>query len=171
MKRARSLTLMIFLVAAAGLATSCSRDRARNEQAEIAKVEKALQTNSAAAIRADSAAWNLAAQAKDLDKCMSFFADDGSFNPQGAPVATGKDAIRAVWAKILALPGPGLSFKATKVVVAESSDLAYETGTYKLVVNDKSGKPTTAKGKYVTVWQKEPTGAWKVVQDIINTDQ
>jgi ketosteroid isomerase-like protein len=29
---------------------------------------------------------------------------------------------------------------------------------------------TTDKGKYVTIWRKQPDGSWKVVEDMFNSD-
>ncbi len=123
------------------------------------------------AIRNLSAEWSKVAGARDLEKTLSYYADDASTLPPNAPIATGSDARRQVWSNLMAAPGYGLSFDTTKVEVARSGDLAYEMGTYQLTVNDKTGKPTTSKGKYVVVWRKQPGGAWKAVADIFNADQ
>jgi ketosteroid isomerase-like protein len=37
-------------------------------------------------------------------------------------------------------------------------------------MNDPKGKPVNDKGKYVTVYGKQPDGKWKVVVDIFNSD-
>jgi ketosteroid isomerase-like protein len=91
--------------------------------------------------------------------------------PQGAPIATGKGAIRKFWASLLARPGFAASFGSTKVEVAAARDLAYEEGTYLLTTNDSNGKPHVQKGKYVVVWKKQADGKWKAVVDIFNTDE
>jgi uncharacterized protein (TIGR02246 family) len=124
-----------------------------------------------AAIRAASQEWSNAASNRDLEKAVSFYADDATYNPPGAPLASGKDAIRKVWANVVAIPGGNLRWQTSKVEVARSGDLAYDTGAYTLTKNDASGKPVTAKGKYVVVWKKQPDGKWKVIQDIDNPDQ
>ena len=72
---------------------------------------------------------------------------------------------------MLALPGPGLSFSAARVDVARSGDLASEQGAYEFGTSDKKGKTTIERGTYVTVWKKQPDGAWKVVVDIHNTSE
>ncbi|HTA95878.1 MAG TPA: DUF4440 domain-containing protein, partial [Verrucomicrobiae bacterium] len=59
----------------------------------------------------------------------------------------------------------------SKVEVARSGDLAYDTGAYSFTRNDASGKPVTATGKYLVVWKKQADGKWKVIQDIDNRDQ
>jgi ketosteroid isomerase-like protein len=72
---------------------------------------------------------------------------------------------------LLALPGPGLSWKTGSLEVARSGDIAYETGAYDFVITDKNGKSSDAKGKYVVVWKKQTDGSWKVVVDTDNPDQ
>jgi uncharacterized protein (TIGR02246 family) len=124
-----------------------------------------------AAIRAASQEWSNAASSRDLEKAVSFYAEDATYNPPGAPLAAGKDAIRKVWANVVAIPGGNLRWVSSKVEVARSGDLAYDTGAYTLTKNDASGKPVTATGKYVVVWKKQADGKWKVIQDIDNPDQ
>ncbi len=124
-----------------------------------------------AAIRAASQEWSNAASSRDLEKAVSFYAEDATYNPPGAPLAAGKDAIRKVWTNIVAVPGINLRWTTSKVEVARSGDLAYDTGAYTVTKNDAGGKPVTTKGKYVVVWKKQADGKWKVIQDIDNPDQ
>ena len=124
-----------------------------------------------AAIRAASADWSKATQAKDLDKVMSFYADDARVFSPKVPMVQGKDNIRKGWQQMLALPGPGLTFTTSGVEVAHSGDLAWEYGAYEFSTADANGKITTEKGKYVTIWKKQPDGAWRVAADSTNPDQ
>ncbi|MDQ2963325.1 MAG: hypothetical protein M3R31_09260 [Pseudomonadota bacterium] len=59
----------------------------------------------------------------------------------------------------------------SKVEVAHSGDLAYETGTFEESFKDSNGQPVKLVGKYVVVWKKQPSGQWKAIVDIFNTDQ
>jgi len=122
------------------------------------------------AIRDLDKSWSQAAQSKDLDKTVSYYADDATMLPDDAPIANGKAQIREAWSHFLSMPGFSLSFAPTKVVVAKSHDLAYEIGTYELTVNDAQGQPAKSVGKYVVNWQKS-AGQWKVVADIFNNDK
>jgi ketosteroid isomerase-like protein len=106
-----------------------------------------------------------------LDKTVSFYAEDASYFPSGAPVVVGKDAIRKAWADFLAIPGMRLNTVTRRVDVARSGDLAYEVGSWEMTINDKDGKPVNSKGKYVVVWKKHAGGDWKAVVDIDNSDQ
>src|SRR5438105_11103845 len=124
-----------------------------------------------AAVRAASAEWAKVAAAKDLEKTLSYYADDASMFPPNAPVVTGPDARRSAWTKLLAPAELVFSNAATKVEVARSGDLAYETGTFDESFKDDKGQPVKVVGKYVVVWKKQPGGQWKAIIDIFNTDQ
>jgi len=123
------------------------------------------------AIRDADAAWSQAAGSKDLDKTVSFYAEDASVLPFNAPIATSKDQIRQLWSQLMAEPGFGLSFAPTKIEVSKSGDMAYEIGTFELKSNDAQGNATSTLGKYVVVWKKQPTHDWKAVADIFNTNK
>ncbi len=121
------------------------------------------------AIRELDALWSKTAGIKDLEGTIAYYSDDASLLPPNAPIATGKQAIRAAWAPMLA-PGTSLSWQANKVEAAHSADLAYITGTYQMSMTDAQGKPATDQGKFVEVWKKQTDGKWKVVADIFNSD-
>lgn len=123
------------------------------------------------AIREADAAWSQAAQSKDLEKTISFYADDASALPFNGPIATGKDQIKQLWSGLMAKPGFSLTFAPAKITVAKAGDLAYEVGTFELKMNDPQGNPTTTPGKYVVAWKRQPKGDWKAELDIFNTDK
>ena len=112
--------------------------------------------------------WVAKVAAKDLAGTVAFYAKDGVLMAPGAPPAEGTQGITEGWRGILGLPNGSLSFAPTKVAVAKSRDLAYETGTYELAFDGPKGR-VQDKGKYVVVWKKE--GAkWKAAADIFNTN-
>jgi ketosteroid isomerase-like protein len=123
------------------------------------------------ALRDLDKAWSQAANSKDLDRTVSYYAEDGSVLPFGAPIATGKDAIRQVWQHLMSAPGFALNFSPSKIDVSKSGDMAYEIGTFELKMNDEKGQPGTTTGKYVVAWKKSPKHEWKVQADIFNTDK
>jgi uncharacterized protein (TIGR02246 family) len=122
------------------------------------------------AIQAASKEWSDAEAAKDLPKCLSFYADDAELMRPGSSLFTGKEDLRREWEKILAEPGTS-SWTAAKIEVARSGDLAYETGVYQSKSLDKTKQSVTATGKYVFVWEKQDDGTWKVIEDINNPDK
>jgi ketosteroid isomerase-like protein len=123
------------------------------------------------AIRALSLEWAKAYGAKDLEKTLSFYADDAWVYPPNQPIATSGEQRRKLWVESFALPGFALTSLTTRVEVSRAGDLGYETGSYQLTVQDQKGKPTTSQGKYVVVWKKQADGAWKGVEDIWSADR
>lgn len=102
---------------------------------------------------------------KEPEKFVAFFADGAAIYPPGMPIVTGTEAIRTTYTEMTKTPGFALSWTPTKAEVSASGDIGYTTGTYDMKMGD-----TAEKGKYVTVWQKQPDGAWKVTNDIFNAD-
>jgi ketosteroid isomerase-like protein len=122
------------------------------------------------AVRAADIEWSKVAATRDLDATVAFYSDDASIFPPNAPVGANRQAIRDVWAGFLAPAVDEVSWQAGKVDVARSGELAYLTGTYKVVSHDAKGNASTEIGKMVEVWKKQADGKWKVVADIFNAD-
>lgn len=120
-------------------------------------------------IRALDAQWSKTAAANDVDGTVSYYSDDASLLPPNAPIASDKQSIRSAWASLLG-PDTALTWQASKVDVARSSDVAYVVGVYQMVTKDPQGKSATDRGKFVEVWKKQPDGNWKTVADIFNSD-
>jgi uncharacterized protein (TIGR02246 family) len=167
----RTRLILLAPIFAMAFTTSCYHAGEKDGQAEHQQEIQQARAADEAAIRAASIAWSQAAAAKDLDKVISFYADDAVQMPNKAPAAKGKENIRKNWAPMLAAPGPGFSWQTSSVELTRSGDLAYETGAYNFVTTDKKGKTNDEKGKYVVVWKKQSDGLWKVVVDTDNTDQ
>ena len=127
-----------------------------------------LQAERAALFRLDKA-WVQAAAARDLEKTVSFWADDAKVFPPGQPAVVGKDAIRRYVAEGFALPGFSIQWETSDFVVSGSGDMAYGVGTNRLTVDDPQGKTLTETGRSITVWRKGADG-WKCVIDIWNAE-
>ena len=165
MLRCRSFSLLLAALFAMNFVAACSSSGTRTP-AQPPDTRAADET----AIRVAVIEWSKAAQAKDVNKAVSFYADDAMQFVDKGPFVKGKDNIRTGWEQMLALPGPGLTFATTGVEVARSGDMAYEYGTYDFATADKKGKIIDEKGKYVLVWKKQADGSWKVAADIDNRD-
>ncbi|HEY4948907.1 MAG TPA: SgcJ/EcaC family oxidoreductase [Candidatus Acidoferrales bacterium] len=167
----RTRLILPAVIFAMTFTTSCYRANEKDAQAQRQQEMQQARAADEAAIRAASAAWSKAATAKDLDKAVSFYADDALILPDKAPALRGDENIRKNWAPLLALPGPGLSWQTSALQVARSGELAYETGAYVFVTTDKKGISTDYKGKYLVIWKKQSDGSWKVAVDTDNSDQ
>jgi uncharacterized protein (TIGR02246 family) len=123
-----------------------------------------------AAIRASIREWSAAAQAKDVAKFVSFYADDAVVMMAGTPDISGITAIRDGIGGMMQDPNFALSFEPDNVVVARSGDIAYETGPFTMTMSGPDQKPATEKGHYVVVWRKQADGTWKVALDVPVSD-
>lgn len=116
-----------------------------------------------AAIMAADQAWSQTSA--DVDQFASYFTEDATFLAPDGPIVEGREAIHATAKGLFSMPGFQLTWKASKAGVAASGDMGYSIGTYQLTANDPAGEPVTSDGKYLTVWQKQADGAWKVIAD------
>jgi uncharacterized protein (TIGR02246 family) len=126
------------------------------------------QTNAQAEILRVDAEWLAAAQSRDVDRVVSFWADDAVVFPPGGPAVSGRAAIREYVVKSFQTPGFGISWKTTAVSVSSGGDIAYSTGTNRVTFNTPDGKPMAVDGKALVIWRRQAAGGWKCVIDIWN---
>jgi len=125
----------------------------------------------AKAIKEMETAWMKDINTKDPEKWLSHLTDDASFLAPGAPIATGKDAMKSIVKSLVSDPNFALSFSSTKVEVAKSGDIGYSVGMYSLTMSDPVTKVRMVDtGKYLTTFKKQSDGSWKAVADMINSD-
>jgi len=117
------------------------------------------------AVRDADAEWSKVAGAKDLDKTISFYADDAMVLPPNEAAVTTKDGIRSLWKGFLDSL-QNISWKTTRVEMSKSGDMACLIGTYEMTMKDGSKD----KGKYCEVWEKKAGGKWKVGTDMFSAD-
>ncbi len=117
------------------------------------------------AVRDADAEWSRVAGAKDLDKTVSFYADDAMVLPPNQPMVTSKTGIRNLWKGFLDSL-TDISWKTTRVEMAKSGDVGYLIGTYAMTTKDG----TKDTGKYCEVWKKQADGKWKVAVDMFSSD-
>ncbi len=100
---------------------------------------------------------------KGVDGWMSFMAENAVVLRRQPYV--GKTAIRAAMEKAFSDSSVTLSWKPTRGQVFKSGDLGYTVGRFQVVHHTNKGETTTSTGTYLTVWQKQADGAWKVIWD------
>jgi uncharacterized protein (TIGR02246 family) len=118
-----------------------------------------------ATIRAADANFAQWALAKDLDKCVSLYADDAVAFAPGMPAVIGTDNIRKFLSGLTSAPGLQLNIHIASVDVARSGDLAVDRGTVDATITNKKGKANTSTSEYVLVWKKQADGSWKILAD------
>jgi ketosteroid isomerase-like protein len=93
----------------------------------------------------------------------AWFADDGVALGNGAAPLIGKVAI----AKSANWPPQAyqLTWTPTDAVMGPSGDMGYTWGHFEGHSKDANGNPVVTKGRYMTIWRKQPSGEWKVILD------
>ena len=117
------------------------------------------------AVRDADAEWSRVASAKDLDKTVSFYADDAMVLPPNQPIVTSKTGIRNLWKGFLDSLRD-INWQTTRVEMAKSGDMGCLIGTYAMTMKDG----TKDAGKYCEVWKKQADGKWKVAADMFSSD-
>ena len=126
--------------------------------------------NATAALRAADSALQQAVAARDVDRTATFYAPDAVLLPAAEPQITGREAIRAEWAKLFAIPAFANTSRTTQLEVAASGELAFTRGVYETRLTGQDRRPVTERGKWVSVWRRQADGSWRIVVDAYNTD-
>ncbi len=129
----------------------------------LAATLAAAQDKPAAALLQADRDFARAVATKGVDGWMEFMAENAV--RLGSPPDVGKDAIRASMAKAFALPGFKLSWAPSHGELFKGGDLGYTVGTYQRTHTNGQGQTVTQHGSYLTIWQKQADGTWKVVWD------
>ncbi len=106
----------------------------------------------------------------DTAKMRSVYAADAMVFLPNVPLARGHAGINQLNAGMLAaFTFTAANFQTTNLIL--TGDYAIETGTYAMTMKPKSGASIADVGKYLSVWQKQSDGSWKMVRDISNSDK
>src|SRR5205814_9120606 len=94
-------------------------------------------------LRGLDAQWAKAAAVKDVEQTIAYYSDDAIVLPPNATSAAMKEGVRNVWREMFASPGFIITWKPTRLQLANSGDMGWVCGTYELTMNDGSRKPIT----------------------------
>ena len=123
------------------------------------------------AVKDVEAAWVKDIATKDADKFASYYSNDASLLLPNAPIINGRENIKGALKTMLADPNFALTFQSTRAEASKGGDFVYTVGTYSMTLSRPSDKTAvTDKGKYLTVFEKQPDGSWKAVADMISSD-
>lgn len=112
-------------------------------------------------LKADTEWAVLAAKGKDVDRIVSFWADDAVLYLPGEAALSGKPEIHKYLAGKLKTPWFSMSWKAAQAVIAASGDVGYTMGSTEIAVADAKGKVTRKPGRYLRVWRRTAGGPWR----------
>jgi ketosteroid isomerase-like protein len=122
-----------------------------------------------AAIMTADADFNQAVADKSEARFLSFIADTAVFNGGTPNEARGHDAVLKSWAAFFEKDGPTLTWKPTEGHVLVGGDVGVTIGSWVRRGRTPDGKPSEARGQYLTTWQKQKDGSWKVTFDTGST--
>ena len=80
------------------------------------------------------------------------------------------DQIRAEIISTFKLPGISIVWEPYKAEYLGNGNVGYTVGHYEVRYIGDDGKPVLRKGTYLTTWQQEKDGTWKVRADIGSPD-
>src|SRR5450432_1055834 len=107
--------------------------------------------------------FNKATKDKGLEGWMQFMADDVILL-RGKPVF-GKDAVRATIKSDWEEPGYALTWEPKQAELFKSGKMGHTSGRWTYRGRNEKGEKITLQGDYLTVWQKQADGSWKVIYD------
>ncbi len=120
------------------------------------------------ALKAVTVAWLDAYNAGDVEKIVPMYAEDGVLMPPHAPVARGREAIRAyLTADTAGAKAAGVKLVPGQATAGIAGDTGWESGSYTIV--DASGA-TVDSGSYLSVSRKS-NGKWLYIRDTYNSDR
>ena len=114
--------------------------------------------------------WSQTIPSKDVDKIISYWADDAFVMQEGQGPLKGKQAIRQMVEESFKIPGFNISWQPQSVEVSDNGDMAYIIENAQVSFTDSTGKPITINNKAVSIWRKQPDGTWKNAVDISTAD-
>ncbi|MGH7563846.1 MAG: YybH family protein [Gemmatimonadota bacterium] len=149
-------TCSALVLALAACQQQATEQSGATEEEAVAGVD--IQTT----IEESNTAFEQAMLTGDTAAMVASYADDAIVQPPYMPASAGKAAIASLFAQMVA-EGPPASFDITTedVTVAESGELAYETGHYTVSGTSPEGETWEDQGKYLSVWQKDAEGQWQ----------
>lgn len=117
------------------------------------------------AIDKGNAQWIEAWDKADASMIASLFASDGVMLSRNGKVFKGPEQILERQKPIMEKAGKGVKATVTTVDLWLDGSRAYETGKYSYAFPE-NGKVRTEEGRYVTIWERQSDGGWKIIVDM-----
>jgi ketosteroid isomerase-like protein len=124
----------------------------------------AQSTPSAQPVMDADRAFNQVTQEKRLEGWMSFMADSVVLFGVNPPVV-GKDAVRKFYDGVFADANTTLTWEPKSGEVQPSGRVGYTSGRWTIRGKSPKGEAVERHGSYLTVWEKQKDGTWKVIAD------
>jgi uncharacterized protein (TIGR02246 family) len=112
--------------------------------------------------------WFAAELQHDTEASLSFLAPDAVVHMEGAPAIVGTAALRALYEEFFKIPFTDWVLEPRTVVVSTSGDLAYDIGSFKMVIEGPEGRREEPQ-KSTIIWRKLDN-QWKVAVCCFSND-
>jgi ketosteroid isomerase-like protein len=118
-----------------------------------------------------SRSWAQSVKDRDVNKMLSYWAEDAMLMSPNEASVIGKDALRGMVERSMKIKGFEIFWEPQQAFVSKSGDLGYVIiKNYMTMPIDTLGNTRTVFNKGVEIWKKQEDGNWKNVIDISNSD-
>ncbi len=117
-----------------------------------------------------SRSWAQSVKDKDVEKMLSFWAEDAKVMSPNEAAVTGIEALRGMVERSMKIEGFELTWEPQEAYVSKSGDLGYVIIKNAMTMPIDTLAYTNRFNKGVEIWRKQEDGAWKNVIDISNSD-
>lgn len=112
-----------------------------------------------------------AMKAGDATRLVELLTDDVEFCPPNEHARKGKQEVKA-WAQQAFSQVKTWRLSVSDRQVVPAGDWAFESGSFvSAIAPATDGALTEVKGRFLTVWQRQADGKWKIAHDIWNSSQ
>lgn len=128
----------------------------------------AISAAAAAAIGDANAQWLPAMKRGDVAAIVAPYADDALFVTARGDTIRGRAAIAELYRqRLAAIAGVVAGDLVSDGRVAATPELVYEWGHAALVVAHKDGSHSRGGGPYLTAWQRDGAGHWRIIRNVV----
>jgi uncharacterized protein (TIGR02246 family) len=112
--------------------------------------------------------WIGAMRSGNVERIVEPYDRDGMFVTTAGTVIRGRDSIAALYRRrVGAIKRISDGEIVRDGVQAVDDSLVYEWGHGGMTFTDTSGVTHTSRGPYLTVWHREPDGAWRIIRNLV----
>ncbi len=114
--------------------------------------------------------WSKVTATRDVEKTLSYWADDATVISAGQPTLKGKQAIRQMVEGSFKNAGFQISWEPKNAEISKSGDVGYLLENTRMTMTDSVGKSSVQNFESITIWKKQADGSWKNVVDVMSPE-
>ena len=118
------------------------------------------------AIEKANTEWAAAMKTGDVPTIGAPYTEDSVFVGIDGACTKGRSEIETMYRARFAAHGPAASTKIESRKLVVDGDIAYESG-YAEIGWSRDGKNSVAGGRFLTVWQRQADGEWKIRTNVV----